>query len=558
MASLGGKLKTAFGILRDSGPAGLNRRLAEMKNTRREDVLYRRWLEKNGSISADELTRINSAIESFAQRPTISVILPVYNVDEKWLRLCIDSVINQIYPHWELCIADDASPSPHVRRVLEEFSAKDSRIKLQLRSENGHISAASNSALALATGEFIVLLDHDDELSPDALFWVANELNAFPRTAIIYSDEDLIDESGRRFSPKFKPDFSRDLLYSLNLMTHLSAYQTELVRSIGGFRIATEGSQDYDLELRAIEKVEDDQIRHIPRVLYHWRVIRGSVAFSMDEKPYAHERARAAIRDHFDRTGIQGDVVESFLNLHRVTYRIPTCVPSVTLIVSTDTAADSVSERVGIAENYETMVVPIKVTDRAKRLNDAAARSQADVLVFLDGDLRFVDKEGLDELVAFAVQTDVGAVAGRIIRPDHYVEQAGIVIQSDLSPAFAHEGVPREAPGNMFRNRQISNYSAVSVSCIAIRRELFDEAGGFDASTTPAELFDIDLCLRLREKKKRIVVLPHVELMRARKVNQRAYLPEELEQFRTRWQQYADADPFCNPNLKRDGSFEIL
>lgn len=557
MASLGGKLKAAFGILRDSGPTGLNRRLAEMKNTRRQEVLYRKWLEKHGSISADQLAWMNSTIASFAERPVISVILPVYNVDEKWLRLCIDSVINQIYPHWELCIADDASPSPHVRRVLQEYSANDSRIKLEFRSENGHISAASNTALALATGELVVLLDHDDELSADALFWVANEINAYPRTAIIYSDEDLIDEGGRRFAPKFKPDFSRDLLYSLNLLTHLSAYRTDLVRSIGGFRTGIEGSQDYDLELRAIEKIDDDQIRHIPRVLYHWRVIRGSVAYSMDEKPYAHERARDAIRGHFERTGILGEVAESFLNLHRVTYRNPDRVPPATLIVSTDVTEENVCRRIGVAENYETVIVPVAVSDRAKLLNEAAERSKADVLVFLDGNLRFVDNEVIDELIAFAMQPDIGAVAGRIIRSDHYVEQAGIVIQPDLSPAFAHAGFPREAPGNMFRNRQISNYSAVSVACMTVRRELFEEFGGFDSSIASNELFDIDLCFRLWEKDKRVVVLPHVELIRTGQVTQRAFGHAGLDQLRSRWPKYLEADPFCNPNLKRDGSFGI-
>ncbi|MBA3351121.1 MAG: glycosyltransferase [Blastocatellia bacterium] len=557
MASLGRKLKTAFGILRDSGPTGLKRRLAAMKIPRRQKVLYSKWLEKHGSISADQLAWMNSTIESFAERPMISVILPVYNVDEKWLRLCIDSVINQIYPHWELCIADDASPSPHVGRVLQEYSANDSRIKLELRSENGHISAASNSALALATGELVALLDHDDELTADALFWVANEFNAYPRTAIIYSDEDLIDERGRRFAPKFKPDFSRDLLYSLNLLTHLSAYRTDLVRSIGGFRIGIEGSQDYDLELRAIEKIDDDQIRHIARVLYHWRVIRGSVAYSMDEKPYAHERARDAIRDHFERTGIRGKVVESFLSLHRVTYRNPDRVPPATVIVSTDVIEGNVCKRIGVAENYETVIVPVAVSDRAKLLNEAAARSKADVLVFLDGNLRFVDKEVIDELIAFAMQPDIGAVAGRIIRSDHCVEQAGIVIQPDLSPAFAHAGFPREAPGNMFRNRQISNYSAISVACMVVRRELFDELGGFNRSVTLTDLFDFDLCLRLWERNKRIVVLPHVELIRSGNVPQRIFRPEDLEAFRSRWHQYEDRDPFCNPNLKRDGSFGI-
>lgn len=557
MASLGGKLKTAFGILRDSGPTGLKRRIAESKLTRRNERLYQRWLEKHGSVTEEDLAWMRSTMASFAESPLISVILPVYNVDEKWLRLCIDSVVNQIYPHWELCIADDASPAPHVLRVLNEYAANHSRIKLAFRPENGHISAASNSALELATGDVVVLLDHDDELSPDALFWVANEINKYPRTAIIYSDEDLMDEQGRRFSPKFKPDFSRDLLYSLNLLTHLSAYRTELVRSVGGFRIGCEGSQDYDLELRAIEKVDDDQIRHIARVLYHWRVIHGSVAFSMDAKPYAHEAARDAIRDHFERTGVRANVVQSFNNLHRVSYKRPDPAPRATLIISTDDMSENVPERIELAQNCRTEIVAMTSPDRARLLNEAASRSEGEVLVFLDGDLKFSDPGAITDLVDFAVQPGIGAVAGQILTPELFVEQAGIVLRADLTPARAHKGIPREAAGNMYRNRQISNFSAISVACMAIRRELFDELTGFDTSAGLAGLFDIDLCLRLWERNKRIVVLPYVELIRTRSVRERIYDADKLKQFAKRWHAYKESDPFCNRNLKRDGSFDI-
>ena len=558
MASpLARKLRTALLILRESGPAGLKRRVIENNNRRRQKVLYRMWLAKQDRNSAHHLAWMRSTIESFANPPLISVILPVYNVDEKWLRLCIESVLNQVYPNWELCIADDASSLPHVRRVLLEYSARDSRIKLEFRTENGHISAASNSALALATGHFVTLLDHDDELSTDALFWVAHELNALPETKIIYSDEDLIDARGRRFAPKFKPDFSMDLLYSLNLMTHLSGYRTELLRELGGFRIGTEGSQDYDLELRAIEKVDGDQIRHIPRILYHWRVIPGSVAFDMEEKPYAHERARDAIRDHFKRKGIQGDVVQSYRSLHRASYKVPDPAPSVVLIVSDGENTENVCERIGFSNIDEVLIVPATARDRAAQLNEAASRSKADVLIFLDGDLRSVENDSMRELVGFALQADIGAASGRIMRSDHYVEQAGIVIGDDMSPAPAHKGYPRDDPGNMYRNLQISNFSAISVSCMAVRRKLFVELGGFDGSVVPAGMFDIDFCLRLWEMNKRIAVLPHIELIRTGPTIQRAYGPDELELFRARWPRYAKADPFCNTNLKRDGSFEI-
>jgi O-antigen biosynthesis protein len=554
MNSIIRKLSTAFAVYGDSGLDGVRRRLIENRYSRKLGRQYREWLDKYGRLTDADRESIRSSIDSFKSPPLLSVILPVYNVDENWLRLCIESVIKQIYPHWELCIADDASTAEHIRRVLSEYAAKDNRISLSFRSENGHISAASNTALQLARGEFSVLLDHDDELSEDALFWVASEIDRHPETAMIYSDEDLIDERGRRYGPKFKPDFSRDLLYSLNLITHLSAYSTELLIKIGGFRLGVEGSQDFDLALRVLEQVPENQIRHIPRILYHWRVIRGSVSFSMDEKPYAHERARDAIREHLARRGVAASVTESIYNLHRVSYDLPDPPPRISVIVS----GENLDTCDGMPySEYDAQMI-FAGSRRAEQLNNAAAEADGDILLFLDGDLRWNPAESLCELAGFAIQPDVGCAGGRILTPDLFVEEAGFVIGADLVPSPAHRGFPREVPGNMLRNRQVGNFSAISSSCMVIRSDLFREMGGFDSSAFPEDLFDIDLCLRLRETGKRVVVVPHVELIR--RYDRRDDLKtsaSELVRFRTRWQKYEELDPFCNPNLKRDGSFEI-
>lgn len=477
---------------------------------------------------------MRSAIDSLQHKPLLSIILPVYNVDEKWLRRCIESVTRQLYPHWELCIADDASTAVHVRIVLDEYAKKDRRIKVVFRPENGHISAASNSALELVSGAFTVLLDHDDELSEDALYWVAKELNENPDAIVIYSDEDLIDKVGHRSRPKFKPDFSRDLFYSFNLLTHLSAFETATVKRVGGFRIGFEGSQDYDLALRVTEQIREDQIRHIPRVLYHWRAIRGSVAFAMSEKPYAHERARLALSEHFQRSGIDAEVFESADQLHRVRYRIP------------DTKAK------------DHVVLAVRSGGIVDDLNRAVAESHGEVLVFVDDDLIEPEQGSFSELIPFALQPGIGAVGAKILNTTGVVEQCGIVLTTELFPAFAHLGFPRHASGDMSRNRQIGNYSAISMSCMAIRRELFERLGGFDASV-PAELCDVDLCLRLRKLGLRIVTVPQVELRRRGDSKKPVrYSDAEMETFRKRWQEYVDRDPFCNPNLKRDGSFEIF
>ena len=237
--------------------------------------------------------------------PRFAIVTPTYDSPEGPLRACLDSVLAQDYPHWELCIADDASPAPHVRRVLAEYAARDARIRVVLRERNGHISAASNSALALATGDFVVLLDHDDLLPVHALGEVATEILAHPGAAIVYSDEDKIDESGQRFEPYFKPDWNPVLLTAQNYVSHLGVYRTTLVREVGGFREGVEGAQDWDLLLRCAERVGAADIRHIARILYHWRAVQGSTARSMDSKGYAARAQERVVAEAFARRGVR-------------------------------------------------------------------------------------------------------------------------------------------------------------------------------------------------------------------------------------------------------------
>jgi glycosyltransferase involved in cell wall biosynthesis len=261
--------------------------------------------------------------------------MPVYNVDERWLRRAIESVCKQLYPHWELCIADDGSSKPHVRRVLEEYLHKDPRIKVIFRETRGHVSVASNSAVELAEGEFIALLDHDDELAEHALYMVAEELNAHPNSDLIYSDEDKLDYQGRRLDPHFKSDWNPDLFYSYNFISHFGVYRRSVVNELGGFREGYEGSQDYDLALRVIEQIPEDHIRHIPHVLYHWRVVPDSMARSHQQKDFVDESARNAIRSHFRRKGINATVTPGSGFSQRVIYTLPVDPPLVSVIVAT-------------------------------------------------------------------------------------------------------------------------------------------------------------------------------------------------------------------------------
>jgi glycosyltransferase involved in cell wall biosynthesis len=521
------KFETANRLRKEQGWPAVGNKIRLWRRRRREERNYRKWILAH-RMTPEKREKIRAEIAGFPRRPLLSVILPVYNVEEKWLRACLESVCGQLYENWELCLADDHSPAPHVRRVLEEYASRDNRIKIVYRAANGHISAASNSALELARGEFSVLLDHDDELSEDALFYVAKELNDFPETAFIYSDEDMIDETGRRYQPKFKPDFSPDLFYSLNLVTHLSAYKTEILRKIGGFRLGLEGSQDYDLALRFIEEIDPEQIRHIPRILYHWRAIRGSVAFSSDEKPYAHERARQALREHFARLGKQVKVERGIYNLHRVCYRLPENPPRVSLILSA--REDSTAAGKSVAEffektEYENFEIVLLCPESAARqieskpppgnfrivsrrgrsesenLNRAVLQSSGEILCFVDTNLSPLRKDWLTELAGFAAQKEIGAAGAKILDQNEMIRHGGFVFGFENLIGIAHGNLPRETDGNLYRAQVAGNFSAVSLQGLTARRELFEQSGGFDAENLPDALFDADFCLRLREKK---------------------------------------------------------
>lgn len=567
-------------------PRRIKKKLRRIYRERRADREYQKWIKTHDTLSDENREAIRAEVCELVDKPLISVVLPVYNVEEKWLRLCIESVTKQLYDHWELCIADDCSPAPHVKKVLDEYAAQDKRIKVVYRARNGHISAASNSALELATGEFAALLDHDDELAEAALFYVFKEINAFPEAALVYSDEDMLDERGRRYAPKFKPDWSPDFFYSLNLVTHLAVYRTEILRRIGGFRIGAEGSQDYDLALRVSECVDESRIRHIPKILYHWRAISGSVALDSGEKPYAHERAREAIRAHLKRIGKKATVSPTVSDYHRVRYALPDRLPKVSLIIAADNDLEAARRTIeSFAENTDyrhlemvllgseklknalkvesdarqTIIVVGENQTDAERFNRAAAQTTGEILCFVDSNLRPRSKDWLKELVGFAIQWEIGAVGAKLLSAQEKILHAGLIIGAGGSVGAANYRLHRDESGYFSRARLVNNFSAVSVSCLALRREVFLENQGFDAENYPNVLFDADFCLRLREKKHRIVFTPFAELTRIddkKLLHVQKKAPEkEKDIFRRRWQNVIGKDPLYNPNLSSEENF---
>ena len=268
---------------------------------------YTGWLRRFDTLTEADRIRLRVQVQAMALKPLLSVVMPTYNTPLHWLDEAIESVRRQLYPHWEFCISDDASTDPAVRTALERWQEIDPRIRVVFRPQNGHICASTNSALELVQGEWVVLLDHDDLLPEHALFWVAHTINAQPDAQMIYSDEEKISEKGVRRYPYFKPDWNPDLFLSQNMFSHLGAYRTALVRQVGGFQQGYEGAQDYDLALRCMEQVRSEQIVHIPRVLYSWRVHEASTASTNAAKPYAAVAGERALNGHLTRTGVVGE-----------------------------------------------------------------------------------------------------------------------------------------------------------------------------------------------------------------------------------------------------------
>jgi glycosyltransferase involved in cell wall biosynthesis len=586
----------AWAIFQSGGLRGIGQHLQLLQRRLRQAVDYQIWIKRYDVLTDKDREAIRSRIDKLEYKPLISIVMPVYNVEEKWLRRAIESVRLQLYPHWELCVADDNSTKPHIHKVLEAYATVDDRIKVVFRKENGHISAASNSALELAMGEFAALLDHDDELSEHALYTVAEELSADPEVDMIYSDEDMIDKRGHRFGPKFKPDWSPDLFYSLNLITHLSVYRISVLRKIGGFRLGVEGSQDYDLALRVVEQISESHIRHIPHILYHWRAIPGSVAVDAEEKPYAQERAREAIREHFRRCNIKASVSRGFGFLHRAAYPLPETSPLVQIILLAHDNTKLLSQTLASVLNetdyspFEILVVvPSRLENQAavsavsndKRVrfiesrsqtisalfNEASKQSRSPVICFLDGTTKIKTKGWLREMTAHALRPTIGAVGAKVLYQDGSIRHAGYILGIGGQVGSAHRGQPPESFGHLLRLRVIQNFSAISSSCMVTRRELFEDVGNFDETNFADAYGDVDYCLRLQhERGLRILWTPYAEVYQLGDEELLSGFRNdgshagELSRFREKWKCWIERDPYYNANLtvkREDFSIEL-
>ncbi len=454
---------------------------------------YAEWLRQTQTFDDGELRR---KLRQMRRQPRISVVLPVYNPNLQLLASAIDSIKSQIYEQWELCLADDASTDVEVRPFLEEQARSDARIKLTFRERNGHISACSNSALQLATGEWCALLDQDDVVASDALAYVALEIDQHPDAGLIYSDEDKIDVAGARSEPFFKSDWNPELFLGQNYINHLGVYRADLLRAIGGFREGFEGSQDYDLALRCVERLQPAQVRHIPRILYHWRAVAGSLAAVVDAKPYAKEAARRAINDSLGRRRIAARVepCPESPESHRVIYELPEPAPLVSVVIPTrdrvellEQCLTSLRERTDYP-SLELIIVDNGSTEAKAReflatigqqshtqvlrddgsfnfsrlINRGAAAARGDVLLLLNNDIEASEPGWLREMVSHAIQPQAGAVGARLWYPDGTLQHGGVILGLGGVAGHAFPHIPRGHPGYFNRAWLQQNCSAVT------------------------------------------------------------------------------------------------
>jgi GT2 family glycosyltransferase len=558
---------------------------------------YARWIRCYDQLQREDVKRVREQIAQFHYSPLISVLLPVYNSNLKWLRRAILSVQKQLYPRWELCIVDDASTDRKIWPFLQRRARQDRRIKLMRRTENGHISAASNDALGLATGDFVALLDHDDELAPTALYFVALALNKNSDLQLLYSDEDKLEEHNRRSEPYFKSDWNPELFLAQNFVSHLSVYRTDLIHRIGCFHIGFEGSQDYDLALRCIERIRPEEIEHLPWVLYHWRAGDQSTASNPTAKPYAQEAARRAVQEHLKRTGVAGTVVPSHGVYLQTKYALPNGRPLVSIVIPTRDQASSLKKCVdSIFEKteypaYELIVldnesydsealeflaelkkrdgVRVERIDAAfnySRLNNRGVElSRGSFVALLNNDVEVLHADWLTEMVSRAMQPKVAMVGARLWFPNGTIQHGGVILGAGGIAGHAHVGLRRGEPGYFARADLAQDISAVTTACALVKREVYLQVGGLDENLA-VTFNDVDFCLRLREAGYRILWTPYAELIHHESASRgfdnsapkQVRFLAEVDYMKSKWGHILQRDPFYNPNLSLDENLFTL
>ncbi len=538
---------------------------------------YDRWIHE---FEGPDNELIQLKLKALAEQPLISVVMPVYNPVPAELTAAVESVLRQSYERWELCIADDCSDGAQVRGILSAFAAQENRVKVTYRPERGGISRASNTAWETATGAYVCFLDNDDTLAPHALAYVSEALTQNPGADLLYSDEDKIGAEGQRLDPFFKPDWSPDLLRSENYVCHLLVIAQDLARKTGLFDPAFDGSQDYDLVLRATEQAKS--VVHIPKILYHWRAGAASTASSIDNKHYAVDAAKRAIEMHHR---VEAGLVAG---RWRVRYAIPEG-SRVSIIIASGGRVDTLRTNlesifgkttyrdyeVVIADNskgqeIERLVREFQATHANLRyrdardkpfnfsaINNAAAREcDSPALLFLNDDTSVIAPEWLEAMLELTLRPEVGAVGAKLLYPNGAIQHAGVVMGIYDNCGHAFKGLDGAKPHYFDFTDVIRNVSAVTGACLMARASVFWQAGGFDEDVFAVAFNDVDFCLKLGSLGYQNLYTPHAVLYHHESLSKTSKdlipHPQEVAAMRVKWGKTIAHDPFYNPNLTRN------
>ena len=550
---------------------------------------YNKWLLKVEEQEKEE------KIINLKYKPLISLLIPVYNIGKKYLFECIDSILNQTYQNFEICLVDDCSTNEETKEALKELETRDERIKVKYRKENGHISRTTNDALAMAKGEFVGLIDNDDTITPNALYEVVKVLNKDKTIDMIYSDEDKLDLNGRRCEPTFKSDFAPDSLLSNNYICHFTVLRKSIMDKIGGERVGFEGAQDFDLFLRFTEKT--DKIYHIPKILYHWRMVKGSTSMVIDNKSYALERGRKAVEEALERRHIKGTVSIAEGGAYYYIEYEPVGNPMISIIIPTRNHSDitkkcidSIYEK-STYKNFEVVLVDNQSDEQAlfdliekykkehknfrvveanmefnySRINNTAVDTcKSDYILLLNNDTEVITPNWLELLVGYASQKHVGAVGAKLLYPDNTIQHGGVILGIGGIANHAFLNYDRDELVFGARISVPYNYAAVTAACLMVSKKKYKEVGGLEEDLKVA-FNDVDFNIKLLKKGYYNVFVPMVELYhhesKSRGLDDN---PEKYQRFlfeneymHKKWDDIIKNDPFYNPNYSLDKAYRL-
>jgi len=538
-------IKRALQIWRYQGITALMKKIINAPNRTNQTISFQDWIKHFDTLSDTDKNHIKAHIETFSHKPLVSILIPASNPQKNYLSTAIESVRQQIYSHWELCISVEGSEDHQVKELLDEFQNIDDRIKVVYRSNNGHKYDAYNNILKKTEGEWVAFLGQDDEISAHALYFVVNEINEQPEADIIYSDEDKIDKLGRRSSPHFKSDWNPDLFFSHNYISNFLTCRPSLIKKVGGFREGFEEAQVYDLLLRCIKRTQSQNIRHIPRILYHRRYISRPEGLSGAVNSNTDELAKAALKEHFKNNGQSVQINSGHAShTYRVCFSIQEPLPKVDIIIPTRNRSDLLANCIDSIRsqtqysNYKITVVD-NLSDDPKTLkffdeletnyiakvlhfkqpfnysaiiNYAVSKTDGPILCLMNNDIEVIDRHWLLEMVSQVQRPEIGAVGCKLLYPNRTIQHGGIITGIHGVAGHSQKYYPADSDGYFNRLKTIQNISAVTGACLVVCREIYEKLGGLDEQLEIA-FNDVDFCLRIQKKGYRNLWTPYAQLI---------------------------------------------